>query len=632
LSALALAAVGVLAAAPAASAHATLESTSPASGSIVSTAPSAVSATFDEAVGVSPDSLRVFAPDGRRADDGRTILGRTPQQITVGLLPGLGRGTYTVGWHVISADSHPVQGAFTFSVGAPSSTVVTPASLGPLAGKLVGFVFGVVRWLAFCCFALLVGEIAFVICCWPAGAGRSGVLRLAMGAWSGLAAATLAAILLQGVYGAGQSIGHVFWPDVMHATLHSRYGLALGARLLLTVVALVAFSMTLGSLRAAGASRRARCAAGAVWAAITVGLASTWSLADHAGVGVQVPLSVPSDILHLTAVAVWMGGLATLVAIVLRRPESAGATRKFERRRYQAATAEAAQAVSRFSPIALACVCVIVATGTYQAWRGVGSFGALFGTLYGRLLLAKIVALCALVGLGNLARQRVQRLRAPVAAIVAAHTHPVPARESAQANLVTVRAGTRGKGSRSSTRARRVDLRDSIDASDGEAQLNADRAVVTLTRLRWSVSVEVVIVTAVLAATAVLVNTPTRQESYNPTAASAAAVSAPFDTGGPQGRGSVSVLMTPGAAGPNRLRVAVTGDDARPYRPQEIDAVLALPARDLGPLPAKLTEQQPKVYLSAPVIVTIAGQWQVRITIRSDAFDETTVTVPVTLR
>lgn len=122
LAALVLAGMGVLGAAPTALAHATLESTSPADGAVVSSAPASVSATFDESVGVSPDSLRVFAPNGQRADNGHTTHGRVPQQITVGLLPGLGHGTYTVSWHVVSADSHRVQGAFTFSVGAPSST------------------------------------------------------------------------------------------------------------------------------------------------------------------------------------------------------------------------------------------------------------------------------------------------------------------------------------------------------------------------------------------------------------------------------------------------------------------------------------------------------------------------------
>jgi copper transport protein len=620
LAALVLAGLGVLAAAPAALAHATLDSTSPADGAIVSAAPATVSATFDEAVGISADSLRVYAPDGQRADNGQTTHGRVPQQVTVGLLPGLRHGTYTVSWHVVSADSHPVQGAFTFSVGAPSSTVVTPASFGGSADKLVGIVFGVVRWMAFCCFALLIGGVAFVICCWPAGATRPGMLRLAMGAWGGLAAATLAAILLQGVYGGGQGISHVFWPDVLHATLYSRYGRALGVRLLLVVAALIVFSVTLGSLGPAP-GRRTRPVAGALWAAVTIGLASTWAVADHAGTGIQVPVSLPSDVIHLTAIAVWTGGLVTLVTIVLRRPGSPGATRRAERRRYQAATAEAAQAVSRFSPIALGCVGAIVATGTYQAWRGVGSWGALAGTTYGRLLLVKIVAMCTLVVLGNLARRRVQRLRAPVAAIVAAQAGP--AGETIPADLVAVKAGARGSGNHG-PRPSRTSTRNG-GPPDDQTQLHADQAALTLTRLRWSVSVEVAIVTIVLAVTAVLVNTPTARETYTPPATVAAA----FNTGGPQGTGNVSVEVTPDRLGPNQLRVSVTSNEGRPYRPQEITAVMALPERELGPLPVKLTQERPGTYLSAPVIVTITGRWQIRITIRSDAFDETTVTIPV---
>lgn len=437
------------------------------------------------------------------------------------------------------------------------------------------------------------------------------MLRLAMGAWGGLAAATLAAILLQGVYGAGQGLGHVFWPNVLHATLDSRYGRALGVRLLLVVAALIAFSVTLGSFPTWG--RKSRSAAAAVWAAVTIGLASTWAVADHAGTGIQVPLAVPSDIIHLTAIAIWIGGLVTLATLVLRRPDSSADPRKAGRRRYQVATAEAARAVSRFSPIALGCVVAIVATGTYQAWRGVGTWGALFGTTYGRLLLAKIVAMCVLIALGNLARQRVQRLRAPVAAMVAAQASPV----------VEAAAG------RASHRPRplRIDLRNGTGGPDDEAHLNAEQAAVTLTRLRWSVSVEVAIVIGVLAVTAALVNTPTARETYAPPVTVAAA----FNTGGPQGTGTVSVLVTPDKLGPNQFRVSVTNGRGQPYRPQQVEASLALPERSLGPLPVTLTAEEPGTYLSAPTIVTITGQWQLQITIRSDAFDEVTVMLPVSV-
>jgi copper transport protein len=629
-----VAAFGVLAGAPAAWAHATLVTTTPADGAVVPHAPTRVTATFDEPVGVSPDSLQVFAPNGDRVDTGGTTHGRIPQQIVVALKPGLGHGTYTVGWHVISADSHPVQGAFTFSVGAPSSTSVNSATLNQTASPLIGFAFGVVRWIAFCCFALLAGAVGFVLWCWPAGASSPLVLRLTMGAWSGLAGSVLGAVLLQGVYGSGQGAGHVFWPNVLHATLYSRYGRALGIRLLLVIVALFVFTGMLGNLRVKG--RRPSVAASATWGMLTAALAASWAAADHAGTGIQVPLSLVSDTVHLCAVAFWLGGLTMLATIVLRRSRLAGPRLpgRPATRTGRMATAEAAQAVERFSPCALGCVGVILLTGTYQAWRGVGSWPALVDTTYGRLLLIKIGAMCVLIGLGYLARIRIAALRTPVSAVPAPIagliTSGLP-RVSVGARSVLGIPGTGGRpgngsaagGSANGATANGATAAGSFTGSSPDSA----REAVTLRRLRWSVAAEAVIATAVLAVTAVLVNTPTARETFTQPASAAVA----FNTGGPGGRGSVSVTMTPAVLGPNRIRVSVTGTTDRPYRPRQIQISLELPARHLGPLAVALTPAGPGRYASAPVTVTITGQWQLRITIRSDAFDETTVAVPVSV-
>jgi copper transport protein len=640
-----LVAVPVLAIAPAASAHATLVSTSPADGSVLARAPSRVSATFDEPVGVSATSLEVFAPNGSRVDTGGTAHGSKPQEIAVALRSGLGHGTYTVSWHVISADSHPVGGAYTFSVGAPSSTSVNRATLGRPSDALVGLAFGIVRFVAFCCFALMIGAVAFVIWCWPAGATRPAVLRLTMGAWGGLAASVLAAVLLQGVYGAGQGVGHVFLPDVLHATLYSRYGRSLGARLLLVIAALFLLSITLGSLPAAG--RRGRIIAGTAWGILTVALASTWAAADHAGTGIQVPLSLPSDIVHLSAVAIWLGGLVMIVTILLRRPRPPGPApaRGEAQRRGQTATAEAAQAVARFSPIALGCVVAILITGTYQAWRGVGTFGALTGTAYGRLLLLKITGMCALIVLGYVARLRIaEGRRAP------AETTPVYVADAVPAARIRTAAGVRpgqdrtglgprpGRGGPASGNGHgRADGNGSTDGNGSVnghgstggngAEPDSGHAAVTLARLRRSVIAEVVIAASVLAVTAVLVNTPTARETFTRPASATVA----FNTGGPGGRGSIAVTVTPARLGSNQLSVSITGSAGRPYRPQQVQAALSLPARQLGPLAVRLTSAGPGHYIGGPVTVTIIGHWQLQITIRSDAFNETTVTVPVSI-
>ena len=655
LVALCAAAMSVLAMASPAAAHAVLVSSSPADGAILKSAPARVTATFDEPVGVNADSLRVFSPGGTRVDTGGTGHGGKPSEITVALDSGLGRGTYTVSWHVISADSHPVQGAFSFSIGAPSKTVVSQASIQPPASHLVSVLFGVVRWLAFYCFALLSGAVTFLIVCWPGGALRPAVLRLTMGAWAGLAASVLAAVLLQGVYGAGQGIGHLFWPNVLHATLYSRYGRAIGVRLLLVVVALFAFTSLLASLP--GKGRRERTTAMVIWGLVTAGLAATWGVADHSGTGSQVVLAVPADIVHLTAMATWLGGLAMLVTIVLRRPRPAAPTagREAARRDGQVAAADAAQAVIRFSPMALGCVVAIVVTGTYMAWRNIGTLGALTGTTYGRLVLAKVAGLCVLIGLGYLARRRIAGgLRPPVTAGPAAElvTAGVPARvrpaagaparvnpgTSSRAGRATggIRAppgrgaaGHRDRPARRGARGNGQPGRPQAQAAVKDGGVNgtrpdAERIGVTLRKLRWSVAAETVIAATVLAVTAVLVNTPTARESYFPPATATAA----FNTGGPGGRGSISMTVTPARLGPNRIRLTVTGASGRPYRPQQLQAGLWLPARNLGPLAVRLARAGPGRYLGGPAIVSAAGRWQLRVTIRSDAFDEATVELP----
>ena len=81
--------------------------------------------------------------------------------VVVAALPKLADGTYVVDWQVVSADSHPINGAFTFTVGA--------ATGGNVAGLLkndtnhgVGIAFGLTRALAFGSVLVLLGGIVFL--------------------------------------------------------------------------------------------------------------------------------------------------------------------------------------------------------------------------------------------------------------------------------------------------------------------------------------------------------------------------------------------------------------------------------------------------------------------------------------
>lgn len=588
----------VLTGATAASAHATLVSTSPADGSVAARSPGQVVLTFDQPVTVSAGSVAVFTPGGVRADTAQLEQTAGGTRLGIGLRTGLGNGTYTVTWRIVSADSHPVSGAFTFSVGAPSSTVVRPHAPGG-RGTVVPVAFAFVRSLAFAAYALLVGAVAFVIVCWPAGLGHRAVARLITSAWAGSVAATVGTLLLQGPY-SGQSAVSV---HVLRATLATRLGRALEVRMFL--LAVVAVLLAEGSRRL---GRSTNPALAATWAVLSIALAATWSTADHAVVGTQLPFVLTADVAHLVAMAVWAGGLVVLAGVLLRRGADVD---------------EAAVAVPRFSAIALGCVTVLVASGVYEAWRNVGGLSALEDTTYGRLLLFKSAGTIVLIALGYLARVRIRQARAspiPVAALVTAGGPPPTAIRDAEPPVV---------GDADPPSAMTADAGSLLPRVGRQVRGGASAGVPgPLRRLRISVAVEVAIVVVVLAASALLVETPTGRESYRP----AAHATVPFDTGAAGGAGHVRVSVTPARLGPNRILLTLLGPGGRPYSPAELTADLRLPARGLGPEPVRFGASGPGRYASTGAVITFTGRWRLQVTIRGDAWNETTVVVPVTVR
>lgn len=629
----------VLAVAAPASAHATLERTDPSDGAVLAVQPAVIAAQFDESVGVSADSLRVFSPTGQRVDNGNTTHGASSDIITISLRSGLGNGTYTAAWHVISADSHPVSGAFSFSIGAPSKTSVNPATIVTRASTFQGVVYGMARWAAYLSFALLAGTIMFLALCWPKGATTRGSFRMIVIGWTTLVASSVVQLLLQGVYASGLPLSRIFDPSVIQSTTATRFGTTVELRLL--ILAVIAPAVTIGVQRLADARFGARLRSAALALIGTMGLASTWAATGHASTGIQVPLSVVSDILHLSAMAVWLGGLAMLVLVVLRAPEK---------------PKQAATAVNRFSTVALTCVCVMIGTGTYQAWRDVGSLHVLFDQAYGRLILVKIAGLLLLIGLGYYARQQIASgLNASVAAAgagtavaaskgsgttitasvdTAIAAEPETADETAKEPAVVSQGSAGGPPSRPAGRPGRqpgMNKPGRRTARVGGVPHPSDpsaRTLATLSKLRRSVAAETAIALIVLAATAIVVNSvPGRGANGLSTQPGSTDVSVPFNTG--TASGTVLVLVEPGKVGPNQTHLLIENTKGEPYSPVEVTVAYSLPARKIGPIDSKVIINGPGHYVDQPTALTVPGQWQVAITIRSDDFDETTVRVPV---
>ncbi len=66
---------------------------------------------------------------------------------------------------------------------------------------------------------------------------------------------------------------------------------------------------------------------------MAAGLAATWAMSEHASVGLQAGIAMPVDIVHLLAVATWLGGLTALLVALYRAPAdtpvAASAVRRF---------------------------------------------------------------------------------------------------------------------------------------------------------------------------------------------------------------------------------------------------------------------------------------------------------------
>jgi copper transport protein len=427
-----IACVAALAGAPRAFAHAQLLGTSPTSGSTVSVQPAEVIFKFNQSVGGTLGAVRVYDAQGREVDNVEVSHPEGQEHwMGVGLKAHLPDGTYTATYRVISADTHIVYGGTVFSIGhpgaAPKFTVAGLINRNK-SGEVTTLAFGVARFLNYVSIALLLGGLAFLVLAWLPGlaavagaepawqaASRAFARRFQLLLLAAILLGVLASVLgflLQGASAAGVSLWASLKGAILENTLDSRFGQVWGAR----AIDWILLGALLAGARAArrapipvlrpvplGADGLALDPAPPRWAVGLVGLgalylAFTPALSGHASVQSPVWAFFPSDVLHVLAASVWVGGIACLLLAV---PAATRALQPSERSRLLLA------ALSRFSPLALAAVIAIALTGTLQAYIDVRSIHGLLHTTYGAFILIKTALLLTLIGLGWVSRERV---------------------------------------------------------------------------------------------------------------------------------------------------------------------------------------------------------------------------------
>ena len=585
--------LAMLAGAPRALAHAQLLDTVPAAGSTVATTPPEVIFEFDQNVGGTLGAVRVYDAQGHEVDNLDVTHPRgNSHWMGVALKSGLSDGTYTATYRVISADTHVVYGGLVFNIGhagAPPRVTVAGLIGRNEAGRVTKIAFGIVRGADYVTLALFIGGLAFAWLSWgPAlavAAGQeprwsaaaracAGRIRLLLGAAviAGVIVSALG-VLLQGATAAGVSLWSSLKSSVLESTLESRFGEVWTGRaadwLLIGLILLAA--------RAAGADpvtglepasdlvepRAVRRPPAGLVLLLGLGaayLAITPALAGHASVQGPRGVFFPSDVLHVLAASIWVGGIACLLLVL---PAATRQLEGHERSELLLAT------LARFSPLALGSVIVIAVTGVVQAYIDVRSIDGLTQTTYGALIIAKVVLLLALIGLGWVNRERV-----------------IPGLR----RIVAATGPTGGIGLLARSTMRR----------------------------------ELALMLAVFGVTAALV-------SYAPPIDAA---SGPFSANTTIGPAELEMTVDPARVGPNTVHLylidAKTG--AQFTATKELTATARLPAKDIGPLPLKVSVAGPGHYILSSAVLSPGGTWEITILDRVSEFEANTRVVKVPIR
>lgn len=579
---------GVVLAGPAA-AHAVLVSTEPGESARLDSAPTEVTLTFSEGMTLGAGYARVLTADGERVDtDSASVDGAV---VTVPLEPGLPDGGYLVTYRIISADSHPVQGAWSFVVG--EGELVVADAEGPVADRLVEGAQQLVRAVGFGGIALAVGVPVLVLLCLPGGwsSPRLG----AMSTWGAVAAAATALLsfLLHGPYAAGSGLGALLDPDLLSATASSSIGWALLAR---AVLALALLAVLRPVWRRGGPPEVPELAAAGLFA---VGMVVATAATGHAVAGTGPGLAVAVTAVHVAAMAVWLGGLVALLLVVLRP---------------YAEDEDFADAVRRFSRVAFAAVAALVITGILQSVRELGSPTALVDTVYGRLLMAKLTFFVIVLGAAGVSRVWVQQ-RLGV-------RRPPPGRRG----RVTAHAFAAAASGAAAPAQGGPDL-DEDESVAARSRAQSENAAEQLPSLRRSLIVEAVLGAAILLVSAVLVGTPPAQAVL----ADPVDVTIPLE-GSAGDAGSVQVTVAPARAGSNVLELYLYDEDGRATQPEQIRVALAEEQQEIGPLDVEIAAAGPGRYTAQDMTVPGAGTWRLTVTVRLDEFTATTASTTFSVR
>lgn len=370
-------------------AHGQLDSSSPAPSSVLEAAPTEIRLDFNEPVIPVARSIEIYNQDGQRIVVGEALVApEDPSVLVAGDVPAIPDGLYVVAWRAVSNDGHAIEGAYSFQIGASAPIVATSDLIANiLAGQNgpsgLSWLMGVAKFLGFLGLCLVLGCLAMI-----AGgsiASRRVTLFVGIG-WLSAFISALVLFITQGPYTIAGT-----WSDLFNTSLWSDvFATRLGKALVVRELLLLSLLVLLWSLRGHFARSLTSWWRSST-ALVGLGIVLTLSVSGHPSASENSGIAVLADVLHLSSVILWTGGLIVLAAGGVMRSNKAEVV------------------VHRFSRIATFAIPIAVITGLWQTWHLVPSLSDITQTKWGQALLVKSCFVIAAVTLGAFARWLIQK-------------------------------------------------------------------------------------------------------------------------------------------------------------------------------------------------------------------------------
>ena len=386
-----------------AEAHANLIRSEPPANSTLDASPDRITLWFSEPMEAAFSEIQVLNSAGARVDNKDSAVDANDLTLMSVNLPELPDGTYTVAWRNLSTiDGHSLRRSFIFSVGVPlteAAAAQTPDS--PIPWSLEE---PYIRWIVLLSALALTGALTFellisapvlVVAGTRSPLGRlrpslrSRSQRLMWLALFVFLLASVAQLITQTAIAFDLEPASAAGAPALELLQQTEWGRIWQYRAGFAVLTAVLFLLPL-IIRFRRSGRQNALLSTTLWLALiaSLGILITISMTSHAAATMGIArFALINDIVHLTAAAVWVGGLMQLIA---NTPLFIHGISESARRN------ALSRLVPRFSVAAALSVAVLIITGTYSAWAQVTDFAAL-DTPYGGALMAKMLAFTVLL-------------------------------------------------------------------------------------------------------------------------------------------------------------------------------------------------------------------------------------------